>query len=119
MNTQGTIKYILAIIVILSIAFLSQKAYAWKNGKDVISTITEQATAYLTKGSNWAMDTIYPKVTGAVQKRGEMIKTEVKTEKQNVSENIGKKISNYFSEVGNSILHPGTPQNCQPVKSTN
>lgn len=117
MNTQGKIKYILAIVVILLVAFLSQKAYAWKSGKDIISATTEQATAYLTKGSNWAMDTIYPKVTGEVKKRGEIIKTEVKTEKQNVSENIGEKISNYFSEVGNSILHPGTPQNCLPAQS--
>ena len=117
MNTQGTIKYILAIVVILLVAFLSQKAYAWKNGQDLISATTDQATAYLAKGSNWVMDTIYPKVTGEVQKRGEMIKTEVKIEKQNVSENIGKKISNYFSEVGNSIIHPGTPQNCLPAQA--
>ena len=61
---------------------------------------------------------IYPKISGEVQKRGDRIKNEVSQEKQKVSENIGQKISNYFSGVTESILHPGTPQNCQPTQTS-
>ena len=112
MNTQGIIKYILIIIVILLIAFLSQQAYVWKYGKNITSNITNQALATLAKGSDWVADKIYPKVSVEVQKRGDIIKTEVKKEKEKVSENIGEKISNYFSGVANSVMHPGDPQNC-------
>ena len=114
---QGSIKYIVIIIVILLIAFFSQQAYSASTGKTLISDATGQASAYLAQGSNWAMSKIYPKVDGAVEKRGDMIKNEVTQEKQKVSENIGTKIENYFSGVANSVVHPGTPQNCQPAQT--
>jgi len=105
--------YAVAIIVILLIAFFSQQAYFRGIEKTFISDATNKASAYLAQGSNWATSKIYPKVSGEVQKRGDMIKTEVKQEKNKISENIGTKIENYFSGVTNSVLHPGTPQNCQ------
>ncbi|MCX6722511.1 MAG: hypothetical protein NT094_00385 [Candidatus Staskawiczbacteria bacterium] len=117
MNTQGYIKYIAIIIVILLVAFLSQQAYAWKFGKAVSSNLINQSSAALAKGSNWVTSKIYPKVTGEVQKRGDLIKKEVTQEKNKISENIGEKILNYFSGVENSIVHPGTPQNC-PTTAT-
>ncbi|MCX6718348.1 MAG: hypothetical protein NTY81_01955 [Candidatus Staskawiczbacteria bacterium] len=112
MNTRGTIKYIVIIIIILLAIFLSQKAYSWEVGKTLLSGAGSKASAYLSKGSEWATSKIYPKVTGEVQNRGAIIKNEVAQEKNKVSENIGEKISNYFSGVENSIVHPGDPQNC-------
>lgn len=94
-----------AIIVILIVVFFSQK-------EALISGVSDKAKAYVAKGSEWVMASIYPKISGEVKKRGDMIKNEVTQEKNKVSENIGEKISNYFSGVENSIVHPGDPQNC-------
>ncbi len=104
---------IVAIIIVLVIVFLSQQAYLRGFGKTLVSDATNQAQSYLAKGSDWAMAKIYPTISGEVQKRGDIIKNEVNQGKQKVSENIGQKISNYFSGVADSVLHPGTPQNCQ------
>ena len=109
---KGFIKYIVIIAVILVLVFLSQQAYTKATGKTLISAAMDQVGSYTTKGSNWIMSNIYPKITGEVQKRGEIIQNEVNQEKEKVSENIGKKIQNYFSGVTNSILHPGQETNC-------
>jgi len=108
---------IIGIIIVLAIVFLSQQAYSGGFGKTLISDATNQAASYVAKGSDWAMSQIYPKISGEVQKRGDMIKNEVNQEKQKVSENIGEKISNYFTGISDSILHPETPQNCQPAET--
>ena len=118
MDTKPFIKYIVIIIIILLVAFLSQKAYFWGNEKTFVSEATNQVSAYLAKGSNWVTSKIYPKVTGEVQNRGAIIKTEINQEKEKVSENIGEKISNYFSGVANSVVHPGTPQNCSATPTS-
>jgi len=110
---------IIAIIIVLAVVFLSQQAYTREFGKNIVAGAANQASAYLSKGSNWVVSTIYPKISGEVQKREGIIGNEVNQEKQNVSENIGQKVSNYFSGITNSILHPGTPQNCAPTTSPN
>lgn len=120
MNEKGFIQYIVIIAVILALVFLSQKLFSHSNESTFITKATDQVKAYLATGSNWAMSKIYPTISGEVQKRGDMIKNEVNQEKNKVSENIGQKISNYFSGVTDSVLHPGTPQNCQtsPVQTS-
>jgi hypothetical protein len=110
---QLSLKYFSIIIIILAIVFFSRQLYSEEAGRALISAATSKAAAYIAKGSNWAMSSIYPKISGEVQKRGDIIKTEVSKEKQKVSEDIGKKIGNYFSGVANSILHPGENNNCQ------
>ena len=115
---KGFIKYIVIIIVILAVVFLSQQVYSRAIGKTLISDATGQAKTYMAKGSDWVMSNIYPKISGEVQKRGDIIKTEVDQEKNKVSENIGTKISNYFSGVTDSVLHPGENNNCQSQTPT-
>lgn len=117
MDFKSSIKYIVIIAVILIVVFLSQQAYYRGVGKTLISGATNKVDAYATKASNWAASTIYPKVAGEVQNREAAIKSDVTQEKNKVSENIGTKIGNYFSGVANSILHPGTSQNC-PAPTT-
>lgn len=112
------ISYILIIAVILIIVVLSQMPFFGQWGKRATSKITEPVQNYLTKGSSWVSGSIVPTISGEVQKRGEMIKNEVNQEKQKVSENILQKVGNYFSGITNSIVHPGSPQNCQPTTST-
>lgn len=116
METKKILLCIAGIAVILAVVFLSQQAYSRGVGGNLISAAANQAEEYMAKGSGWAMSAIYPKISGEVQKRGDMIKNEVNQAKQTVTEDLGKKIGNYFSEVTNSILHPGqnqTTNNCQ------
>ena len=113
MNTEsGFIKYIVIIVVILAVVFLSQQAYTRGAGKTLISNSTGKVKSYLSQGSNWVLSKVYPKISGEVQKRGDIIKNEVSQEKQKVSENIGTKIKNYFSGISDSILHPGENNSC-------
>jgi hypothetical protein len=105
--------YTVIIIFILLVVFSSQQAYSRGVGKNLISAAANQAGAYLSKGADWVMSNVYPKITGEVQKRGDMIKTEVKQEKEKVSENILTKVGNYFSGVANNVLHPDQNNNCQ------
>jgi len=121
----GLIKYIVIIIIILVAVFFSQQAFFREIGKNLMSGVTKQASQYMVKGSNWTASTVMPKISGAVQNisgavqnGGDAIKKEIVQEKQNVSENIGQKISNYFSGVTESVLHPGTPQNCPAPAQT-
>jgi hypothetical protein len=115
MRERGFTKYIVIIIVILVVVFLSQRAYLFKKGNTFtfVSDAMSQAQAYLAKGSGWVSDNVFPKISGEVQKRGDMIKSEVNKEKEKVSENIGEKIQNYFSGIADSVLHPGENNNCQ------
>lgn len=114
---------IIIIIVLLVVVFLSQQAYSGGIGKTFLSVATNQAGAYLAKGSNWVTSSIYPKISSlparageAIQKRGDIVQNEVNQQKQNlidtISKDIGTKVENYFSGVTNSIIHPGSPQNC-------
>ena len=114
--------YIIAIIIILVVVFLSQQAYFRAVGENLISDATNQAGAYLANGSNWVISKVYPKISGEVQKRGDIIQTEINQEKNKITENILEKTKNYFSGITNSILHPGENNtgennNCLPVQS--
>ena len=110
---QGFIKYFVIIIVILAVVFLSQQALFRGISKTFVSDATDKAGAYLSKASTWASSVIYPKISGEVQKRGDTINNAINQEKQKVSEDIGKKIENYFSGIADSVLHPGENNNCQ------
>jgi hypothetical protein len=109
---KGFIKYTVIIAVILGIAFLSQKIYTWENAKTFLTEIPDQTGAYLKNAYKASKDTILPKIGGEVGKGKEAIADGIEQQKQKVSENISEKIKNYFSGIGESIVHPGTPQNC-------
>jgi len=118
MQEKGFIKYIVIIAVILIVVFFSQQAYFKGIGKNASSKGSGVVQDYLTKGSNWVKDSVYPKISGEVQKRGDIIKNEIQIEKQKVSESIGEKLKNYFSGVADSILHPGqNNNNCETQPS--
>lgn len=108
---QGFIKYIVIIIIILGIVFLSQQAYIRGFGKTLISAVADQGGAYLAKGSNWAAFAVLPKISGEVQSGGETITTATNQAKK-IPENILTKVGNYFSGIEKAIVNPWTPQNC-------
>jgi len=116
MRQKGFIKYFVIIGVIFGIVFLSQQVHILDKGKNsaFANDAVQQAEAYVAKGSGWVMDKVFPSISGEVQKRGEMVTEGINDQKEKVSENISGKISNYFSGVTESVLHPGDPQNCPP-----
>jgi hypothetical protein len=116
---KGFIKYFVIIIFILAVVFFSQQAKSGGIGSNLISDANSQIKAYVAKGTDWAISNIYSKISGEVQNRGDAIKNEITQEKNKVSENIGEKISDYFSGVENSILNKKTPQDCPPAAPTN
>lgn len=101
---KGFIKNIVIIIVILVAVFFSQKADFRENGKSLLSQTAGQV-------SGWVKDNALPKISGEVEKRGEMIKNEINQEKQKISETIGEKIKNYFSGIIDNIFNPGKNNN--------
>lgn len=121
MEEKGFIKYIVIVVVILAIVFLSQQAYLRGIGKNAFLKASGAVGGYAAKGASWVTGNLYPKISGEVQKRGDAIKDEVIQEKQKVSENILEKAKNYFSGIAESVLHPGENtgnQNCPPVQPT-
>lgn len=99
----GFIQYIVIIAVILSVVFLSQQPFARPFGKSVYSWSQKEASNYWSKTTHWLGATIYPKVTQEVEKRGEPLKEEVITQKDNAVKNIWENIKNYFAEQFSKI----------------
>lgn len=119
MNEKGFIHYFVIIAVILGVAFFSQNQKILGEGKNFsfVNNAISQAEGYVAKGSGWVMDRVFPNISGEVQKRGEMVIDGVNNKKEEVQENISEKISDYFSGVTESVLHPGEPQNCPPAQT--
>ena len=119
-SEKGFIKYIIIIAAIIILVFLGQQAYFKGVGQNIALKASNAINSYLAKSTNWVADKIFPQITGEVQKRGDMIKEEINSEKDKISENIGEKIKNYFSGVVDSVFHPGNnstgTQSCQPVQ---
>ena len=113
---QGILKYVIIIAIILLVVVLSQQPYFKQWGKTTGSEASKPVQGILTKGASWVNNNVASKITGEVQAKGDMINSAANNAKQNVSENILDKTKNYISGITNSILHPGTPQNCQPVQ---
>lgn len=114
-TNMGIIKYIIIIAVILGAVYFSQEALPG-NMQEFMSGAGGQAGQYLAKGYSWAKDALFSKIGGGVEQAKEgissQIEGQIEKQKENITQNISEKIKNYFSGVQNSILHPGTPQNC-------
>jgi len=107
---------VIGIITVLTVVFLSRQAYFQQIGGNVISSVADKTGAYLAKGANWVVENVYyPKIRVGVESGGEAIQNGINQGVQNISDaakNSVEKIGNYFSGIKNSILNPGTPQNC-------
>ena len=115
---KGYIKYIVIIVIILIVVFLSQQTYFREMGKNLASKASAPIQAYLAKGSTVVKDGVLSKINGEVANGGALIQNQINQEKQKVSDSIATKIGNYFSGIENSVVHPGTPQNCQPTQTS-
>lgn len=107
------LKYIIIIGIILGIVFASQFMYSNEFTKNFADNATGQLKKYMASGSNWVAANVYPAISGEVQKRGEEVQNGINSQTQNISDNVVKKVENYFSGISNSILHPGENNNCK------
>jgi predicted PurR-regulated permease PerM len=116
---KGIVIYIVIIIVILAIVFLSQQSNFKEFGKNLFSLSQgyNKTGEYMANGSNWVKDNILSKIGGEVQKRGDMAKEGITEQKEKISENVGEKIKNYFAGIVDSVFHPG--ENNSPTESSN
>ena len=90
--------YIIVIIIILVAVFFSQQAVSRGIGKNLISAVTSQTSAYLAKGTNLVIPDIYSKVSEDVKSGGEAIQNVVDQAKQKISD-AEKNIENYISGI--------------------
>jgi len=85
-----------------------------------VNGTADRARDFTSVGVKWLSDRALPVISGEAQKRGgmltagvaEQVNGKINEQKEKISESISEKIKNYFSGVTESILHPGTPQNC-------
>jgi len=116
---KGFTKYLVIVVVLLGAVFLSQQSYSREFGKDLFSKASAAVYGYWAKGANWASDAVYSKINKEVQNRGEIIKNEITSEKENISNNVVKKVGDYFSGIADSVVNPGnnacptTPESSQ------
>jgi len=102
-KNRGFIVNIVLIAVILAVVFLSQWEYLKPFGKILFSWGEKEINLYWTKTTDWFKESLYPKITGEVEKRGEPLKEEAITQKDNVVKNIWGKIKIYFAEKFSKI----------------
>jgi len=114
---KGFVKYIVIVVVLLGAVFLSQQPFAREFGKNLLSKVSGAVSGYWAKGSNWATDKVYSKVNEEVEKRGEIIKDEIKTEKEKISENILEKAGDYLTGIKDSIVNPGN-NSCETTQTS-
>jgi predicted PurR-regulated permease PerM len=91
--------FITLIFIIIIFLFLSQKAISNKLTKNIISDVNSYAGAYLSKGSEWVTKNIYTKI----QDGGEAITNSFEQAKENITQEIPKKVEKYFSGIKDAI----------------
>ncbi|MEK7080467.1 MAG: hypothetical protein AAB925_01370 [Patescibacteria group bacterium] len=113
MKKKIFIRNISVIIIILTVVFLSQQPHFGEIGKNLYDQGAAYISGHWEKASDWLEGNVYHRVSSEAVKRGEAIKSEVNQEKQKVSENLGKKIKDYFSGVVDSVFNPDKNNNSQ------
>jgi hypothetical protein len=106
---KKNILYIVGIVAVLGIVFVSQQGIFSDFGQAAQAAIS----GYWAKGANWASDNAYQPLSDEVQKRGEIAGDEINSGKEKISENVLQKVGDYFSGIADSIVHPGN-NSCEP-----
>jgi len=96
-NSGGAIKYIAVILAILIVVFLSQQPFARPVAQKVFNFTGSKMEPFASNGKEWFAATIYPRVTQEAKKRGEPLKQEVVTQKDNAVKIIWENVKNYFA----------------------
>ncbi len=97
-KSGGFIQNIVLVVVLLAIVFLSQSPSFKPVAQNAYNQASKNVGPYVQKGQSWFAATIYPRVSQEVASRGEAVKQEVTTQKNNAAQNIWENFKNYFAE---------------------
>jgi len=112
MNKKIIIIYIIILIVILLVVFASQRVASVSFVHKLIPAVTNPASAFLSKGTNLVIPSIYSKIGQDVQNGGEAIQNVIDQGKQKISD-AQKNIENYFSGISDAVQGK-TDNTCTP-----
>lgn len=98
---MGIIKYIIFILIILAIIFLSQQPYFQKGGEKIY----QKAAGWGSAVKNWCQGffqkNIFSRISSEIEKRQEIAKQELENQSKEIGQNIWQRIKNYlFGLVG-------------------
>ncbi len=102
-KSGGFIKNIVVVVVLLAIVFLSQSPSFRPIAQNTYNQATKNIGPYIDNGKAWFAANVYPRVSQEVASRGEVVKQEVSTQKNNAAQNIWETIKNYFAEKFSKI----------------
>ncbi len=93
---RGIIKYIIFILIILAIIFLSQQPYFQEKGKIMYQKVAGWGSVV----KNWCQDffqkNIFSRISSEIEKRQEIAKQELENQSKEIGQNIWQRIENYF-----------------------
>jgi len=103
MQERGFIQNIVVIntiivVMLLVTVFLSQQAYFSPYGKTVYLKGMGEFNVYWLKLNYWANTNVYPKISGEVEKGGQVVTQEIVKQKNNIAHSIWENIKKYFAE---------------------
>jgi hypothetical protein len=111
MNEKEFLKYIVIIVVILALVFLSQQPYFREYGKNLYFQAKAQLKVYWlvywTKLTHWFKDNIYSPVYSVVSREVEqkstVLQQEINKQKNKIVQDIWEKVKNYFANIFSKI----------------
>lgn len=98
-------KNIIIILAIIGAVIFSQQPMFKDWGKKTYSWIGAKVEPYTSPADVWLKNNIYPKISGEVDQKKQLISQEITTQKNNILETTGEKIKNYFSNLIDSVFN--------------
>ena len=95
--------YLVIIIILLTVVFLSQQLYFNEVVKKLYFQAETQTKVYWTKATDWFNNNVYPMVSREVEQKSTFIQQEINKQKNNVVQNIWEKTKNYFKDIFSKV----------------
>lgn len=101
-------KNLIIILAIVALVIFSQQPAFKDWGVKTYSWIGGKAQPYTSPADTWLKNNVYPKISGEVEQKKQIINQEIETQKNNILQTTGEKIKNYFSNVIDSVFNKDT-----------
>jgi len=101
---KGIIKYILAVVAVLAVVFISQQNLFRGTTQTFYNGFSEKVKRSLAGATSWVNANAVPQISSEVKKGGEALKEGASQAKEQVTQNVAEKAKNYFSGIVDSIL---------------
>lgn len=92
----GIIKYVIFILIILAIVFLSQQAYFQEKGKIIYGKAAEWGSVIKKQCQDFFQKNIFSRISSEIEKRQQIAKQELENQSKEVRGNLWQGIKNYF-----------------------